>query len=187
MMGAGDATESRVLVVYGIPPSPLLTDGAMRSLGKRFDLRPSNQYSFEAALRRALSKFLKTHVELATARFVFVRNAAELAKAIENNRPTRLIYYGHSLTGGSALFPSIGHSVEPWALINMLRGSSVRDFDILGCNSTSIAAAISVELPGLRVGYLRAAREDNLVVDPNTLKVRDLSFDVQPLYHFPAR
>ena len=138
-------------------------------------------------MRRALSGFLKTHVDLATARFVFVRSAPELSAAIESSRPTRLIYYGHAMTGSNALLPALGRSIEPWALIKMLRGSNVRDFDILGCSGTSIAAAISVELPKLRIGYLRFPREDNLVVDPLNLKVKDLYFDDQPLYHFPAR
>ena len=180
-------TASRALVVYGIPPNPPLKDETGRDLGKQFELSRSNRLSFEVALRRGLSKFLRTHVELAMARLVFVRSASDLATAIQNNHPTRLIYYGHALPGASALLPSLGHAIEPWALVKMLRGSSVRDFDILGCSSTSIAAAVSIELPGIRVGYLRTARQDNLVVDSITLKVRELYFDDQPLYHFPAK
>jgi hypothetical protein len=180
-------SESSVLVVYGIPPSPPLKDWTGRNLGKRFELTRSNQLSFEGALRRALAGFLRAHIDLSTAHLVFVRDATEFATAVVTYGPTRLIYYGHAMTESNALLLSIGHSIEPWALVKMLRGSRVRDFDILGCSGTSIAATISVELPHIRIGYLRSAREDNLVVDPITLRVKDFYFDDQALYHFPAR
>jgi len=65
-----------------------------------------------------------------------------------------------------------------------LAGTTVTHFDILGCRSTSVAADLSTQLPALRVGYLIAAREDNVEVNPHTLQVISLTIDPQAVHHF---
>jgi hypothetical protein len=172
-----------VLVVYGEPPSMELLDSAGRKLG-RFALGSENRASFETALRRALAEFLGGHAGVSAARFVFIRNAAEFAASIRSGSFGHVIYYGHALVGTNTLLPSIGHSITPWQLFNSLKGSTVRHFDILGCSSASIAAQLATDLPALRVGNLRAAREDNIEVNPTTKQVVRLKIDPQPVYHF---
>jgi hypothetical protein len=63
----------------------------------------------------------------------------------------------------------------------------VLDFDILGCSSSSIAAEVVLNVPGIRIGYLLHSREDNIVTDPVTLRVKELTIDRQPVLHFHSR
>lgn len=117
----------------------------------------------------------------------FVRDATELGRVIAASGARRLIFYGHAVGGGQALLLSTGHSIEPWKLAQILKGSGVTDFDILGCEGTSIAAQLSLSLPTINIGYLRSKRYDNVEVDRYTGQVKNRRIDEQPLYHFPAR
>jgi hypothetical protein len=184
---SGHGTTSKVLVVYGAPPGMRLFDPSGRSLGKTFELTRFNQPSFEIALRRALAPFLGDHVSLANARMVLIHDASELMAAVRTYGPHRVIYYGHAIADTKVLLPSLGKSITTWQLTNVLKGSSVADFDILGCSSVSIAAELAVNMSATRIGYLRNARQDNIVADPITLRVKALTIDPQPLYHFEPR
>ena len=181
------AEGSGILIVYGIPPTMNLVDASGRDLGKVFELTRSNQPSFEAALRRALADFLGEHLDVHRARMAFVKNARELVRTIAASGARRIVYYGHAMLGTRALLLSIGQAIEPWQLADALKGSSVRDFDILGCEGTSIAADLSIRLPKIKIGYLRAARNDNIEVDRFSLKVKTLKIDEQPLHHFQPK
>jgi hypothetical protein len=176
-----------VLVVYGEPPRMDLSDASGRKLDKKFVLRAENKASFETALRRALSQFLGGHLDISAARFVFIRNADDFASAVRAGSFSHVIYYGHALDGANALLPTMGNSMTAFRLANILKGTTVHHFDILGCSSASIAAEISTEVAGVRVGNLRGSRNDNVEVNPETLQVIKLQIDPQPLYHFDGK
>jgi hypothetical protein len=144
--------SSRVLILYGIPPSMKLSDSGGRTLGKTFELTRSNQASFEAALRHALAEFLGDHLNVSRARMTFVRNAREFVRAIADSGASRVVYYGHAMLGTKALLLSIGQAIEPWQMADALKSSAVRDFDILGCEGTSIAADLSIRMPQIKIG-----------------------------------
>lgn len=175
--------SSRVLVVYGNPPKMDIFAPDGRKL-QSFELTRRNQASFEMALRKALGAFLGAHVNIAMAQFVFIRNADELRRAVQSANPSHLIYYGHALDGSNTLLPALGNAINAWQLTNALDGTGVKDFDILGCSSSSIAAELSVSNPRLRVGYLRTARKDNIEFDRETMRPIRMTLDKQPLLHF---
>jgi hypothetical protein len=152
-------TTPDVLVVYGTPPGMKLFDPSGRSMGSTFELTRSNQASFEIALRRALAPFLRDHVSLANARMVFIRDASALAAAVKRYAPRRVIYYGHAIADTKVLLPSLGKSITTWQLTNIFKGSSVADFDILGCSSVSIAAELALNMSAMRTGYLLNAEK----------------------------
>jgi hypothetical protein len=118
---------------------------------------------------------------------VFIRDSGELMAAVKTYAPRRVIYYGHAIADTKVLLPSLGKSITTWQLTNVFKGSSVADFDILGCSSVSIAAEVALNMSATRIGYLRNAREDNIVADPNTLRVKTLTIDPQTLHHFEPR
>lgn len=180
-------TPSDVLVVYGTPPTMKLLDSSGRSIGTMFELTRFNHASFETALRRALAPFLRDHVGVANARMVFIRDASNLGAAVKTYAPHKVIYYGHAIADTKVLLPSLGKSITTWQLMNILKGSSVADFDILGCSSVGIAAELALNMSSTRIGYLRNARRDNIVTDPITLQVKALVIEPQPLYHFEPR
>ena len=164
-----------------------LFDSSGRRLSRTFELTPSNGLSFEVALRRALAVLLGDHLRLAGARMVLIKDAGEFLAALKRFRPRRAVYYGHAIADTKVLLPSLGKSITTWQIESALKGSSVLDFDILGCSSSSIAAEVVLNVPGVRVGYLLNPREDNIVTDPITLRVKELTIDPQPVYHFQAR
>jgi hypothetical protein len=117
---------------------------------------------------------------------VFVKTAQDFHAAVRASRVRRVIYYGHALSGINRLVPSLGQSIAPWQLADALKNTKVSDFDILGCMSASIAAELSTVLSSIKIGYLRNARQDNIVADPSNLRVKGLVIDPQPLYHFQS-
>jgi hypothetical protein len=174
----------RVLVVYGVPARMKLTDAANKDIGKTFVLTKSNRESFEPALRNALTVFMGSDAVVPGARFVFIRGAGDFEAAVRSAEYTHVIYYGHALDGETALLPAKGSKFDADGLARALKGTTVTHFDILGCRSTSIAAQLSTMLPGVRIGYLRAAREDNVEADPRNLQVISLSIDRQTVLHY---
>ena len=146
----------RVLIAYGVPATMALSDLAGRPLGKTFELTAGNKASFEVALRRALTTFMKGDVMIPAARFTFIRNAGEFVAAVRSANYTQVVYYGHVLEGVNALLPTATNRITATQLAAALSGTTVSHFDILGCQSASIAAELSALLPKVRVGYLRA-------------------------------
>ncbi|HVZ86056.1 MAG TPA: hypothetical protein VHG72_03760 [Polyangia bacterium] len=141
-----DTSAGGTLCVYGVPPTMALRDGAGRSIGQTFTLTRTNQASFERALRIALAAFVGADADMMSARFVFVRDAAQIAAAIRSGRYTQVVYYGHADQYANALIPAPGVRVTPAQLAAALRGTSVSHVDILGCRSTSFAAELSTSL-----------------------------------------
>lgn len=178
------SVPSRVLVVYGVPARMSLTDAAHRSIGKTFSLTKSNRESFEPALRKALTVFMGTDAVVVGARFVFIRNAGDFEAAVRGAQYTHVVYYGHALEGENELLPARGAKVDVPQLARALKGTTVAHFEILGCRSASIAAQLSTLVPAVKVGHLRAAREDNIEVDPSTLQVISLCIDRQTVFHY---
>lgn len=164
-----------------------LLDFSGRRLARNFELTPGNRLSFEVALRRALAVLLGEHLSLAGSRLVQIKNAGDFVAALKQYRPRRLVYYGHAIADTKVLLPSLGKSITTWQLESALKGSSVLDFDVLGCSSSSIAAEVVLNVPGIRIGYLLNPREDNIVTDPVTLRVKELTIDRQPVLHFHPR
>jgi hypothetical protein len=178
----------QILVVYGVPPRMKLRDVAQREIGKTFSLTTSNRASFERALRFALTRFLGSDAQVMSARFIFIRNVREFTAAIRTGSYSQVVYYGHALDGENALLPARGGKIAPAELAYAFRGTTIRHFDILGCRSTSVAAELATLCPTLKIGHLRAAREDNVEVSPATLQVISLTIDQQMLFHFePSR
>ena len=182
-----DHASGSVLVVYGDPPTPPLEDSTGRPLGKNLVLNRANQASFERALRSALAQYFGSHVSLATARVIRIGSAVDFAATIKRESFTHLIYYGHALLGANALLPSLGKNISGWQLANALKGTAIKHFDLLGCETTSLAAELSVALPRVEIGYLRSWRHDNFEVDPNTLRFKNIRIDPTQLRHFPAK
>jgi hypothetical protein len=174
-----------ILVVYGDPPRMKLHDVKSRPLHETFALTPKNQLFFQRALIRALSAFVGGHLNLSNARFRHIRTAAQFSSAIAGAKYTHVIYYGHALMGTNVLLPANGSNISPARIVESLTGTSVRHFDILGCRSTSIAAEVSLKLPGISIGYLRQKREDNVVVSRGNPEI-EMTIDPQPIYHFGA-
>lgn len=150
-----------VLVLYGDPPNMTFTDASGRIVSTGFALTSQNQSSFEKALMRALASYFGAQVRMAKARFVRIRNATDFFSAVKEHDPAHLIYYGHALTESNTLLPMIGRSITAWQISNALKAKSVRHFDILGCTTVSLAAELSIALPKIRIGHLRAPRMDN--------------------------
>jgi uracil phosphoribosyltransferase len=65
-----------------------------------------------------------------------------------------------------------------------LTTSNKATFEPVLRRGSGIAAELSTLVPKISVGNLRAAREDNIEVDPRTLEVISLSIDSQPIFHF---
>lgn len=151
-----------------------------------FALTEANRTSFEVALRRGLAAFLGEHVSLVGARMVHIRDIFEFADALAKYPARRVIYYGHAIAENKVLVPALGRSIAPFHIVNALKKAHVRDFDILGCSGASIAAEVALGRVGARVGYLQGARQDNVVVDPATLRVKALAIDPQAIHHFAA-
>ncbi len=176
-----------VLVVYGDPPNPPLEDSTGRPLGKTLTLSPGNQISFERALRSALASYFGSHVTMANAKIVRIASATDFVNTVRRERFTHLVYYGHALLESNALLPSLGRNISGRQIVEALKNTAVKDFDLLGCATTSLAAELSVGLPGVEIGYLRDWRHDNFEVNPHTLAIKNLKFDPTPLRHFPVK
>jgi hypothetical protein len=58
---------------------------------------------------------------------------------------------------------------------------------MLGCETMSLGAELSIALPDVEVGYLRSWRQDNFEVDRNTLQVKNVRFDPTPLRHYTTK
>jgi hypothetical protein len=179
--------EPRILVVYGEPPMPVLRDSVGHPLHERFALTPSNASSFTASLSNALALLVGGDASLSGAQFVHVKDEAHMRTAIRSGRFTHVIYYGHALENVNALYPGIGSHISAPQLADMLKGSGVTHFDILGCKSTSIAAELSTLVPDVQIGYLRQKRVDNFVVNTKTLQVITMTIDPQAIYHYGGR
>jgi hypothetical protein len=184
--GRSEVVPTGVLVLYGAPPTMKLVSSTGKSLDKVFELTGANRASFEVALRRALSAFLGEHVSVAAATMIYIRDVAEFADALAKHPAARVIYYGHAIADNKVLLPSLGKSIAPFHIVNALNRSRVRDFDILGCSGASIAAEVALGRVHARIGYLRSARHDNIIVDPATLRVKALTIDPQSIQHFEA-
>jgi hypothetical protein len=182
-----DASSGSVLVVYGDPPNPPLEDSTGRPIGKNLTLTSANQVSFERALRSALASYFGAHASMANAKMVRIASAADFVNTVKRESFTHLIYYGHALLGANALLPSMGKNISGWQIAEVLKGTAVKDFDLLGCETTSLAAELSIALPRAKIGYLRGWRQDNFEVDPNTLRIKNIKFDPTPLRHFPVK
>jgi hypothetical protein len=73
-------------------------------------------------------------------------------------------------------------------MASLLKGASIKHFDILGCSGASIAGELATLVPrGIRIGYLRNRRQDNIEVDPATLMVKKLTIDPQTLFHYDGQ
>jgi hypothetical protein len=179
--------SASVLVVYGDPPTPPLEDSTGRPLGNNLALTGGNQVSFERALRLALAGYFGAHVSMANAKLIRIASAADFINTVKREKFNHLIYYGHALLGTNALLPSIGKNISGWQITDALKGTSVKHFDLLGCETASLAAELSIALPWMDVGYLRSWRHDNFEVDPNTLRIKNIKFDPTPLRHFPGK
>lgn len=177
-------TTPRVLILYGVPAAMPLKSAAGVPLGKTFELTTKNRESFEPALRQALVEFTKGDLPVAGARMTFVRNAADLSAAIRAADYTHVAYYGHALEGDNALLPTAGNRITVQQMAQALDGTKVTHLDILGCQSSSIAAELATKVKGVKVGYLRMKRFDNVEVNPRTLQVVTLTMDAQAILHF---
>jgi hypothetical protein len=162
----------------------LLKDATGVSLGKTFELTTRNRGSFEPALRRALIEFVKGDAPVTAGRFVFVRNAGEFSAAIHSADYTHVIYYGHALEGVNALLPTAGNRITVPQLAHAFEDTHVTHFDILGCQSGSIAADLLSALKTVKMGYLRVKRYDDIECDPRTLEVVKMTIEAQPVRHF---
>ena len=184
---ARHASDGPVLVLWGDPPNTPIVDVAGRSLHKRLAVTGQNRTSFEAALRNALAKYFKSHVDVPTAKLIHISSAADFVNVVRNEKSGRLVYYGHALWGTNALLPSLGKNVQAFQIVQALKTSQVREFDILGCETASLAAELSISLPGVRIGYLQGWRQDNFEVDPATLRIKKMTLDPIALHHFPKQ
>lgn len=137
------AETDRVLVVYGDPPRMDLLDARGGSLRKTFSLTSQNQSSFQLALKGGLGQCLGGHVAIQEARFVYIRNLSEFSAALRGGQYSRVVYYGHALSGVNVLLPGIGSNIAPFHIAGLLKGSSIKHFDILGCSGASIAGELA--------------------------------------------
>lgn len=151
---------------------------------KTFELTSRNKDSFEVALRQALNVFMKGDAIISGVRMTFIRDASDFAAAVRSASYTQIVYYGHALEGVNALLPTGTNRVSAKDLASALTGTTVKHFDILGCQSASIAAELSTLLAKVRVGNLRVKRFDNVICDPRSLLVTSLTIDPQPIFHF---
>jgi len=161
-----------------------LSDAGGSPLVKTFELTSHNRDSFEPALRQALTAFVKGDTVVQGARFAFIHNASDLSAAVRSAPYTHVVYYGHALEGVNALLPTAGNRIAVAQLAQALAGTPVAHLDLLGCQSASIAADLSTVLPGIRIGYLRSKRIDNVECDPRTLQVIRMTIDPQTIFHF---
>lgn len=182
----GTAEGPSVLILYGDPPNASLEDSTGRSLGK-LTITARNQVSFERALRRAVASYLGAHVAVSNARLIRIASASDFASAVKRETFTHLIYYGHAVLGANALLPSLGKNISSWQIVDALKGKNVKHFDMLGCETMSLGADLSIALPGVEVGYLRSWRHDNFEVDRNTFQIKNVRFDPTPLRHYTTR
>jgi len=118
------------------------------------------------------------------ARFAFIRSAGDLSALVRSAPYTHVVYLGHALEGVNALLPTAGHRISVGQLAQAFAGTAVVHLDLLGCQSASIAADLATVLPGVRIGYLRSKRIDNIECDPRTLQVIRMTIDPQPVLHF---
>lgn len=136
------------------------------------------------ALRIALDGFVGSDATMMSARFVFVRNIADISTAVRSGAYTQVVYYGHADQHANALIPAPRVRITAAELASALAGTAVRHVDILGCRSTSFAAELATLAPRLRVGHLGAKRVDNLEVNLHTQQVVTIAIDRQQLLHF---
>jgi hypothetical protein len=99
-----------------------------------------------------------------------------------------VVYYGHALSGVNVLLPGVGSNIAPFHIAGLLKGSTIKHFDILGCSGASIAGELATLVSkSTRIGYLRNKRQDNIEVDPATLMVKNLTIDQQALLHYDGQ
>lgn len=170
--------------MYGDPPKMALFDERGRKVSHAFELTASNLLSFQNALRRALAAFLGTHLEVAGAELVRLKDAETFVRVVKSGHYSHVIYYGHAIKELNILLPALGQNLTPSRMAQALKESSVEHFDILGYEGATIAAELSPQVPKIRVGYLPAKREDDVDVDVATLRVRSLTIQPQTIQHF---
>ena len=181
---SGGSGAAAILCVYGVPPTMPLQNVAGQKIGQSFTLTRGNKASFERALKIALAGFVGGDASIMSARFVFVRNVADISAAVRSGAYTQVVYYGHADQTANALIPAPHVRVTAAELASALAGTTVRHVDILGCRSTSFAAELATLAPRLRVGHLGAKRIDNVEVNLHTQQVVNIAIDRQPLLHF---
>ena len=74
---------------------------------------------------------------------MYIRNLSEFSAALRGGQYSRVVYCGHALSGVNVLLPDVGSNIAPFHIAGLLKGSSVKHFDILGCGGGSIAGELA--------------------------------------------
>lgn len=178
---------AKILVAYGVPQQKIpLTDIAGRPSGVlHFDpksFKNAVRANFEAKLRLAITEFLRKEVpDIAHADYRFVPSATTLATVIKSGGYTHVVYYGHAVIQRKSLHPL--KEITGVQLKHAFAGSTVKHFDIIGCQAGAIAAQLAVDVPGLDVGYLRGQRLDDFEVD-GSKQLRKITIVPETVFHF---